>query len=170
MQDRDTRKSQVWSWHLRGGHWNGGVRCIKERLYHRVVGGVGGSLEGWRLRGERVAGERVTVCRRMNAAGWGKAVRKRVHLKLVLKGWKGDFFPIRGRMGMYLKLRQRAMQTLKTSVEGKEFLRSWSTGEVEDSRKDGQELGPWGRQRFLNKHSSKGRSWHVDCIKVKNWS
>ena len=62
------------------------------------------------------------------------------------------------------------MQTLETSVEGKEVLRSWSTGEVEDCRKDGQELGSWGRRIFLNKHSSKGRNSHADCIKVKNWS
>ena len=32
-------------------------------------GGVGGSLEGWKLRGKVVAGERVTVCRRVNVAG-----------------------------------------------------------------------------------------------------
>ena len=79
-----------------------------------------------------------------------------MHLKLVLKGWKGDFFPIRGGMGMYLKWRQGTMQAVETSVEGKEVLRSRSTGGVETSRKDGQQVGSWERQRFLNKHSSKG--------------
>ena len=32
-------------------------------------GGGGGSLEGWKLRGKAVAGERVTVCRKVNVAG-----------------------------------------------------------------------------------------------------
>lgn len=67
------RKSQVWSWHLRGGHWNGGVRYIKERLYHRVVAGMRlgepRGLEAQRGRVTFSSGERVSVCRRVNVAG-----------------------------------------------------------------------------------------------------
>lgn len=55
------------------------------------------------------------------------------------------------------------MQILETSVEGKEVLRSRSTGEVETSRDDGQQVGSWGGRDSLISTHRKGETdmWTV---------